>query len=187
MDYCDHKLAEAKYFFEKMQTLENEGNLLEFTYNLSAFLSAARSITTYVKDKAKKPRQKQEIEDLVDKNSIIRFLVNQRNYTVHRKLLELSAQVNTDLQSVITIKPAESISAEMYTVNEKGEEIVHLAFTEPEYHNVSFNGNTDSVVTSYHFTFNEWSGHEGILELSNNYLKWLKEFIFKINSKISFE
>ncbi|TXL67460.1 hypothetical protein FHP05_00090 [Cerasibacillus terrae] len=183
MEYCRHKIAESKYFFEKLESLEKEGQLLEFTYNLSAFLSATRSISSYVQDKAKKKKEVQTVIDVIEKDKIIRFLVKQRNYTVHRKQLKLSASANADLYSSITVNPKESIEVETYNINDEGDEIVQLTQVEPEYYNVSYIQKDSSPTISYQFIFDEWKGSEDILYLCGYYLNWLEQFVSEMRNK----
>lgn len=87
------KLKEAKYFFEQMgKTFENDD---EFKYNLSAFLSAARSITWFMQgqyaqvegfgrwyeDKQKEMREDQELK----------YLDNARVASVHTEFISTGA------------------------------------------------------------------------------------------------
>ena len=46
MGHTRQKLDEAHYFFEKMKESVEENNV--FGYNLSAFLTAARSVTLFM-------------------------------------------------------------------------------------------------------------------------------------------
>ena len=81
------KLAEAGYFFNRMLVLQH--NAREFIHNLSAFLSALRSITEnhLPKQFSKHPVFKEwfarKIQEL-EADPLFIFLVESRNQTVHR-------------------------------------------------------------------------------------------------------
>ena len=81
------KLGEAKYFFERM--IEKQSECEAFQYNLSAFLSAARSITLIMQtefDKVlgfKEWYANKQTHVLADKT--MKFLNNKRVMTIHQK------------------------------------------------------------------------------------------------------
>ena len=56
--YEHEKLKEARYFVQRMETSVDDSEL--FQYDLSAFLSAARSVLRYALEEAtKKPNERQ--------------------------------------------------------------------------------------------------------------------------------
>lgn len=83
MEYCIQKNNEAYYFYKRLKELEKKGNLVEFTYNLSEFLTASRSITSYIRNKKENKKNWRGIENLTNIDKKIKFLKDQRNITVH--------------------------------------------------------------------------------------------------------
>ena len=89
MEYRIQKNNEASYFSKK---------LIEFTYNLSAFLTSTRSRTAYIRDNAKK---KIDFENLTKIDNKANFLKDQRNITVHIRKVEINTVVNVDINTEI--------------------------------------------------------------------------------------
>lgn len=178
MEFCHNKLNEAYYFYRQMERLQQEGNLLEFTYNLSAFLTATRSITTYVRDIIKD----KNVNSIVRTDGKIFFLKDQRNLTVHERSLRASALVNANIASSITVASKEKVKLEMYQKENDIDKVIFKTGTEPEYSNIPVNHTNkefENVKTSYQFFLEEWEGHDDILSLAKYYLSWLEEFIKK--------
>ncbi|MBP2075881.1 hypothetical protein [Oceanobacillus polygoni] len=180
MEYCNYKLDEAKYFLVQMEKLQQVGNLTDFSYNLNAFLTSTRSISAYLGDNIKEI----DVFQLVNKDYKMKFLKEQRNFTVHEKLLETSAMVNVDIESSITVNVKEEIKIETYEENTEGKKVEITTETEPEYNNIfiddQFN-NEDYVRTSHQFFFEEWDkGPEDIVSLCLYSIDWLEKMISKL-------
>lgn len=166
-----------------MEELQRKGNLLEFTYNLSAFLTAARSITAYVRDSGKI----KNVNRIVRNDDIIFFLKEQRNLTVHKRKLNTSATVNADIESSIVVASKEQIKVELYKEEYDAKKIVFMTEEEPQYNNVSIGNyeNLNKVSIDYQFFTEEWKGQEDILSLAEYSLNWLEDFISKYIKVVS--
>ncbi len=86
------KFGEALYFFKCMR--ETVNNVKTFPYNLSAFLSALRSITFYLKKQFERKDERfsewdQEKQAEMKDDPLLKMLVNIRNETVHEKPIEM--------------------------------------------------------------------------------------------------
>jgi len=85
------KLVEAKYFLTKME--KNIDDLVKFKFNLSAFLSASRSVTFYLqKEFAYNPKftewyQKKQNE--MKEDPLFKFFNNKRVTVVHIKTIDV--------------------------------------------------------------------------------------------------
>lgn len=75
------KLAEAKYFLERMRVVESNYN--EFLYNLSAFLSSTRTITQYIIAEVKKNKNVNWYETKMNNSDILKFFISTRNLNIH--------------------------------------------------------------------------------------------------------
>lgn len=73
------KLEEAKFFFEKMTHSQNDP---DFTYYLSAFLSAARSALQILHKKCVEQRKNSWYDDQV-KDETVKFFRCKRNFNIH--------------------------------------------------------------------------------------------------------
>lgn len=177
MKYCRYKLSEAKYFLVQMEKLQQVGNLTEFGYNLSAFLAATRSISTYIRDYIKKV----DIEKLINENAKMKFLKEQRNFTVHEKILETSAMANVDIETSITVVAKEEIKVETYQEKPEGNTVKIVTETEPEYNHIFIDdqlSKEDNVKVSHQFFFEEWQkGPEDIISLCLYSVNWLEKLI----------
>jgi len=95
-----NKLLEAEYFFNRMK--ETQSDRFAFQYNLSAFLSAARSVTWIMqKEFGKLPRftewyKKIQIE--MRRDGDMKFLKNKRNFTIKEKPPPLREQVDVTIR-----------------------------------------------------------------------------------------
>jgi len=76
------KLEEAKYFYSKM--LNEQGNRNAFIYNLSAFLSAARSVLQYALEEARVKKGGQKwYENLMAASQLLKFFKDERDVNIH--------------------------------------------------------------------------------------------------------
>lgn len=87
------KLAEAKYFYDRMvevQKIVIQHNREYFTYNFSAFLTAARSVLQYMneeieqlKDPGAKQEAKKWYEGRIAASPKLRFFRDKRDINIH--------------------------------------------------------------------------------------------------------
>ncbi len=76
------KLEEAKYFYTKM--IDEQENKGAFIYNLSAFLSAARSVLQYaLKEASTKPGGQKWYDNLMISSPVLKFFKDERDLNIH--------------------------------------------------------------------------------------------------------
>lgn len=89
------KLIEAKYFLERM--IENQSERNAFKYNLSAFLSAAQSVTYVMQGEFSKvsgfKQWYDEKQTKMQGDSEMKLLHGKRVMTIHQKLVKPAALV----------------------------------------------------------------------------------------------
>ncbi|MCX5919602.1 MAG: hypothetical protein NTX30_23380 [Deltaproteobacteria bacterium] len=165
------KLDEAEYFYQRMIVEQN--NQLYFKYNLSAFLSAARSVLQYAaKDvdpantPSARPGAKAWYDCKITSSIILPFFRDTRDVNIHRS--PVSPKSNTTLQV---------------------DDLFHAHFID----HVSLNGQAPAetppppaVVREKElkppppppeYKFTDWSGTEDVPTLCRKYLGELEQFI----------
>lgn len=104
------KLLEARYFLERMKELQSER--VSFRYNLSAFLSAARSVTFVMQKEFKKVPKFDEWyknkEEEMKRDKTMKFLLEQRNIAVKEKLANPRRHTKISIICGITVTPSVS-------------------------------------------------------------------------------
>lgn len=104
------KLLEAKYFLDRMIEKQSERDF--FQYNLSAFLSAARSITFFMQEEYGKANgfdqwyTNKQTHMRADKTT--RFLNDKRVMTIHQKPVKPAAHVKVTASATVGINVSAS-------------------------------------------------------------------------------
>jgi len=105
------KLLEATYFLECMKKTQSDRDA--FKYNLSAFLSAARSITLIMQKEFDKvsgfKEWYAEKRDQMRKDQIMNLLNDKRTMTIHQQSVRPHAHVNISLMAQSVCIPSISI------------------------------------------------------------------------------
>jgi len=107
MNNTEDKLSEANYFLERMKEHVMDGEA--FRYNLSAFLTAFRSVTFIMRKEYNRISgfeewyRKKQIE--MKKDEKMKLLKEKRNITIHQKPIHLRAHVNVNATSSIGLVP----------------------------------------------------------------------------------
>lgn len=163
------KLAEAKYFYDRMLAeFDNRENL---TYNLSAFLSAARSVLQYaLKEVRAKTGGQQWYDEHIAKSSVLSFFKDKRDINIHFE------SVKPVQHTKITATATVYVSASVHVVHrdkngnvlyESPPEVTKPKPREPEPPPV--------VRTEYRFA--DWTGSEDLITLSQMYLDELHRVV----------
>lgn len=164
------KINEAEYFYS--QTLKHREKRNEFKYNLSAFLSAARSVLQYIlKEAQTKPGGQNWYDTTVISDRILSFFKEKRDINIHEEPVEPNRNITAELketvrvtESIITIlRDAEGNIKEKETVSSKqhkDEEDEKL-----------------KARTRITYKFDDWSGNEDVVTLCREYLYKLKNIV----------
>lgn len=99
------KLEETKYFLIKME--ESIDDLAKFKFNLSAFLSAGRSVTFYLQKEFTHnpkfdkwyPKKQDEMKD----DSLFKYFNDKRRTVVHIKTIDVRGHHKTSLNDIVTV------------------------------------------------------------------------------------
>ncbi|MFW6196909.1 MAG: hypothetical protein ACOC5D_06205 [Thermoplasmatota archaeon] len=158
-------MEEAKFFYSKMEETKRKGK--EFTYNLSAFLTAARSILQYLRDEVKGGPNQSWYDNYVSSNKILQFFKDRRDFNIHEEPINPKEKVRI----TETLSLSESLTIK------KDDEIIHhsdeLSNSEAEKNNQK----SQKAEVEHSYIFKEWGGKEPVLELCKKYLKELENML----------
>lgn len=169
----EQKLAEANYFYSRM--MSEVGDRIAFVFDLSAFLSSARSVLQYALKEAEKKKDGQQWYDNHIINSrILSFFKDKRNINIHTE------PVKTDIP-LTTIERTLNISTSLsWTITD-----TQSGKVESEYHEPLKPQSESRTKITHRFTFPDWNGSEDILTLCQKYLDELKMVVSDgLNKKI---
>lgn len=100
------KLKEAKYFLNRMK--EVKANYEDFVFNLSAFISAARSIAQYMHNETSSSGNLSWYESKMSSSDVLRFFKSTRDLNIH--LIPCKLQKNVEIR-VSTLNLTASIAS----------------------------------------------------------------------------
>jgi hypothetical protein len=99
------KLQEAMYFLQRMENEQADRDA--FKYNLSAFLSAARSVTFYTqKEFARVPDFElwyATEQEAMRRDPIMPFFLEARNRTLHQEYVPTRARIRVDVEDSVGV------------------------------------------------------------------------------------
>lgn len=165
----DAKFVEAQYFYSRM--LQEIDNREHFDFNLSAFLSASRSVLQYALEEAgTNPRGKQWYSQQISSSSVLSFFRDKRDVNIHDEPV-MPAQHTTETLTCI-VHLSDSISI---THRDANGNVLYQSppeIPEPEPRAIE---PPSTVIIQYRFV--DWAGTEDVLTLSRLYLDELRRFI----------
>ncbi len=165
------KLAEARYFYAQM--LVEYDDRQKFTHNLSAFLSASRSILQYGVEEAKtKPGGQHWYDNYIAASNVLPFFKDKRDINIHMEPIRPVRHTNIEMKA--TIHLSESISVKRFDADGNELPISPVKMQEPK--ESAKTPDTPPVVT-IKYRFKDWPGDEDIIELSQMYIDELQQFI----------
>ena len=163
------KLREAEYFYSRM--IEEQENRDNFTHNLSAFLSPARSVLQYTYTEAKtKSGGQQWYGNHISASSILKFFRDKRDINIHTEPIHPLAEYKLTLTETIHLSASVSV-----TVTDKDGNIKQQdSSDEPE---PKSKGAAPPAVLEIRYKFDDWAGNEDILTLCQMYIQELEDVI----------
>jgi len=163
------KLEEARYFYQVMQ--ESLNRRKPFVYNLSAFLSAARSVLQYtLKEARTKAGGRQWYETQMANHRTLVFFKDKRDVNIHSAPVNPKQDVAIALTETIHVSEALAIrimDAEGHVVGESSTQGPAPPPPAPEI----------PPVISTKYTFPDWVGNEDVPALSKLYLQELEAIV----------
>lgn len=167
----DHKIEEAQYFLAKLANPELE--LREFSFELSAFLTAARSALQYALEEARpKPGGQAWYDGQVVASPAVRYFKDKRDVSVHVTPVIPTRTFHVKIEERVVL--GDSVSVE---VRRPDGTLVHdppqEAATEQMPREITRASSSSSVI--YHFS--DWPGTEDVVTLCSSYLQQVLSII----------
>lgn len=165
----EHKIHEAHYFLIRADDCGE--NVREFSYNLSAFLTAARSVLQYALDEAKtKPGGQAWYDASVSAVPEVKFLKDKRDISVHERPVLPNRRFNITLSENIVFSDSVHVTVTRAdgTVEEDPPPQPSLSVPMPR------SGEVESSVT---FFFPDWPGPEDVMEICITYINAIEQIV----------
>jgi hypothetical protein len=167
------KLEEAKYFFTQMTDHQQNRNI--FIHNLSAFLSAARSVLQYAKDEAKsKPGGQNWYDNLMKSGPELKFFKDKRDLNIHDKPVHTKANYILHAETGGYLLSFGSVSM---TVYDKDGNVKQQVQSDPDAPKVTSAQNTNPIPNEVKYYFDNWAGSEDVLVLCQKYVQELENVV----------
>ena len=163
------KLEESRYFLSKMEQAQDE--TFEFECNLSAFLSASRSVLQYAHAEAKKTRSGlQWYESTVNREPILEFFKDKRNINIHQQPISPSAKTKIGIHGTVNISASISV-----VVKDKDGNIKNEYHSKPNQTPTKMKPPETTKTVTYYFS--DWTGDEDVITLCKKYLDKLEKLV----------
>lgn len=164
------KIKEAKYFLAKMKT--EQDNRENFEFNLSAFLSAARSVLQFAHKEVKKAgtREMKWYVNSVSGSRIIRFLKDKRDNNIHVEPVKPRADFSVEITEHVGV--SDSLEDE---VRDKDGKVIARGSSEKP--NQKSKKPKTSVKEEVKYKFRDWDGSEDVIALYERYIKELEKVV----------
>jgi len=162
------KISEAAYFYSKMLTVRN--NAEYFHYELSAFLSAARSPLQYTYDEVKGTTNQGWYDNKIINSPILQFFKDKRDINVHVEPIQTNQ--NLDLKAFDPVYVSDAVDVAI--LRQDGSVVERDVKPESTPIKSSELG-TATLVMRYDFS--DWTGQEDVFSLCKNYLDEVKKFV----------
>ena len=164
------KLSEADYFLKGMGTAQEDPEA--FTHELSAFLSAARSVLQYACEEAKmKPGGHAWYNAKMASDSVLTFFKDKRDFNIHEAPVDLSGVVEIGITDHV-IKPSDSLAITITDPEGNVVETVHGRSEEP-----AAMPEEGQVHIKHRYEFRDWPGKDDVLSLCQSYLTQLNAIV----------
>jgi len=159
------KINEAQYFYSQM--LKEASGRDSFKYNLSAFISAGRSVLQYACEETKGKKNGQRWYDSqVSRNTVVKFFKDKRDINIHREPVSVQANVSVGFSETLHFSASLSVVVRDSQGNIKGE-----CRSEPP---LSPPAAAEPSIINTRYLFDDWKGNEDIPALCKRYLDELE-------------
>jgi hypothetical protein len=166
------KLDEAKHFIRGM--IRARGTPEEFGYELSAFLSAARSVLQYSLAEAKAHPAGQQWYEAQTKRGTVSYFKDKRNHSVHVAPPNVRAHIGVKIYESVTPSDAVTIELRDPAGHVAGRSYAETAYERP----LDSATSIDNV-----YTFDDWKGPEDVIALCGKYLTELEAIVMDGQSR----
>lgn len=166
------KITEAEYFLKKI--IEENANPQAFTYNLSAFLSAARCVLQYAMVDTKKIKGGQKwYNNWMSTNRYFSFFKDERDMNIHVKPVAPAIGV-TITPSPVTVRA--SLGSFSIIIKDIDGTTISAETVLPPPDPIR-NEHLPPTTARYRYSFANWSDNTEITTLLQKYLDDLRRFV----------
>lgn len=166
------KLAEAGYFHSHM--INELDNSEHFTYELSAFITPARSVLQYALEEAKsQAKGRQWYDEHIAKSAILSFFRDKRDFNIHTEPVKPAKDV-TIFAPPMTIYL--SALAPVIHTDASGD-VIGERESSPEIEKHEFKALDRPGTTTIKYRFTDWQGDEDVITLCQMYLGELERLV----------
>jgi len=167
------KLEEARYFYAEMVKQQEDRKV--FKYNLSAFLSAARSVMQYACDevdpkKGGKNGGQKWYNDWMNSSGVLRFFRDKRNFNIHTDPIDPRKHVKG--HSAVVIRVYTSSHIKVTDKNGKVKEEREIKEKPKPYE-----GPKSSVKSEFRYEFDDWKEPEDSITVCKMYIQELEKVV----------
>jgi hypothetical protein len=167
------KLDEAHYFLKRMGAVLD--NPVSFGFEVSAFLSAARTVLQYAHAEAKTKSGGQQWYDAGTKTPVVSYFKDKRDYNIHAAPVALNKTVAITAYESVPLLLSESVKIE---VRDDAGNLIHQYESPPPPPVPSPLPAPERLPTSRTvYTFYDWKGVGEVIELSERYLAELEAIV----------
>lgn len=163
------KIDEAAHFRQRMAQVESDD--VAFRYELSAFLSAARSVLQYArKEAAPKAGGKVWYDARMTSSRVLQFFKSERDLNVHAEPVVPQRAIEVSIQEHVRVSVVER-----WTLKGPNGEVVAQGGSAPGATPAPAAPAPATVV--YRYFFPDWTGHEEVPVLCNLLLNELRDVV----------
>ena len=167
--YENGKLAEAKYFYSRMFTDFDDRE--RFNYNLSAFLSSARSVLQYALEEAKtKTGGQQWYDNHMAGSSVLSFFKDKRDINIHSEPVKPVQHIHVTATATVHLSASVSV-----THTDASGNILYQS--PPETPKPELKKSDTPAVVMSRYVFTDWTGGQDVMALSQMYLDELDRVV----------
>lgn len=169
--YEEAKLAEANYFYSMM--VENYNDRQKFDYNLSAFLTSARSVMQYILEEAQSMEGGRSWYDRqISTRRILSFFKDKRDVNIHSEPAKPSINATVSVTETIRIKDTASI-----IVRDSEGNIKYQSPTRTNERKDKPQAKLKQSDINIRYLFSDWKEEEDLMTLCQIYLDELQIFV----------
>jgi len=147
--------------------IEEQLNVEYFKYNLSAFLSSARSVLQYALSEAQRKRRQSWYDQCISNSTILTFFKDTRDINIHIEPIIPKAQHK--LEHTLSLSP--SLLTTLSAKDADGNIIQQSFSDEPE------SKSKEPAVQEIRYTVADWKGSEDVLTLCHKYIQELEHVV----------
>lgn len=162
------KIIEAQYFYSQM--LKEACGRDSFSFNLSAFLSAGRSVLQYACKEARGKKNGQGWYDSqLNRNTVVKFFKDKRDINIHAEPVSVQANVSIGFSETLQFSASLSVVVRDSRGNIR-ENRSEPSPTPP----ASPPAAAEPPIIKTRYVFDDWKGNEDIPSLCKRYLDELE-------------